>query len=618
MKLHWCLALAVVARVAADVAQAAAAAAASTVNFDAKMAEQAKNLHKFMPGPTGPGFKDKGMTKEAEFQQMGRFGIPDLNNPLAQDLTDLNFDTKIAGDKYVGVLFYAPQMAEYEFFALHWEKAAMELGENLKLYTSAEIEMARFDISEPEHQDIAEQYNIGRDKPEMLLFYNGTVLTPIRAGGGHAEIRQFVIAQTLPAVTELSTENEVKRWKRRKVFNNVNLKYLAFMDPAAGDDARAEFTAVANELKVRMQFGVVTSQALLTAAIGSAGSPDSNIYLIRDFDSPRVIAFPSLPFTAAHAMNLVHEYDMPLLTCLGDSDESRVRSFLQHPKPYRLLAFFKNEAAKEAASPHLEAVGRAFGSQVLVGYTVEDPEDAMNFDYQFWDVPNDKPAILIVHMRRDRKYLYAGDDAHTPEQLQAFVGNVLDGKVQPKLKSQEPPTPNNGLVRVLVTKSFAREVYEVPGRDTLVLLTRHDRHGPSNWFAHHVDKFAKVWRREKRLLIARMDMAQNDLLELNDTDWNSLPRLLYIPAGAKPGDLGTAVSQLYPTMEDLLQFVQTHQSTELTVDDKVWARVHAEDLELLRQHREAKAADEDIEHPADILKELEAEIQAMRPPKDEL
>ncbi|EQC29883.1 hypothetical protein SDRG_12427 [Saprolegnia diclina VS20] len=614
MKTTMLLGAALAACVALTGADVAAAATAASTSFDAKMAEQAKNLHKFMPGPTGPGFKDKGMTNQGDFEQMGRFGIPDLNNPTAEDLTDLNFDTAIAGDAYVAVLFYDPNMDDFEFVGLHWEKASMELQESGRSYTSASIRMARFDISEPEHGEIAELYRVDSDKPTMLLFKNGSVVQPIDARGGHTEIQAIILSATLPAVTHITSDAELKKWKRRKVFQHANIKFLAVTD----DDASlSSFEAVCREIKRRAPCGYVSDRLLLGAIDVDA---NARHFLVRDFDAPRVIPYLGTAFTAKDALDMVANYDMPLLTDLGDKDESRVRNFLSHPKTFRLLAFFKTEAAKAAATPHLEAVGNAFGRDLLVAYTVEDPEDAMNFDYHFWDVPSNEPAILVVHMRRDRKYLYAGADAHSANQMLTFVQNVLRGDVQPKLKSQAAPTPNNGAVRLLVTNSFAKEVWQAPHQDTLLLLTRSDRHGPSQWFTQQLDVFAKVWRREKRVLVARMDMQHNDLLELSDDELATLPKLLYISREAKrTKSLGAAIPQLYPTMDELRQFVQTHQSMDLAVDEKVWARVYADDLELLRQHREAQAANTDIEHPGDILKEIDAEIQAMQHmAKDEL
>ena len=75
----------------------------------------------FMPNPSGHGFDDQGLTKDAEFQpasQMGRFGIPDLANPVTKELTDLDFNYAMEGDKYLAVMFYSYVCLSWSFFFL--------------------------------------------------------------------------------------------------------------------------------------------------------------------------------------------------------------------------------------------------------------------------------------------------------------------------------------------------------------------------------------------------------------------------------------------------------------------------------------------------------------------
>ncbi|RQM28259.1 hypothetical protein B5M09_000572 [Aphanomyces astaci] len=591
----------------------AAAAAAAAANFEGKMADQAKNLHKFMPNPTGPGFRDKGMTGEAEFTQMDRFGIPDLNNPTAHELTDLNFDKAIEGEQYVAVLFYSPTMDEYDYYALHWEKASMELAENIKAFTTAKISMARLDISEPEHQDIALTYGISLSTPDMRLFFNSTHLTAITSPVSHQDIRQFIIAQTIPSVTQLVSDLELKKWKRRKVFNQANLKFLAH---ASNDDpdALSTFKSVASDLKAKVQFAYVTDLALFRSPSG-VDIPDAaanSIYLLRDFATPKIIPFPThdRPFSLDSVVSFIDGHNTPWLTNLADKDEHTVRLFLEHKKPFRALAFFKTNAMLVAATPALEALARDFHDDVLVAYTVEDPEDATNFDYQFWDVPSDKPALLVVHMKRDRKFLLSTDTAHDLTNMRTFVADVLAKRATAELKSQTPPTPNTGLVRVVVTNTWEDEVKANDKQDVLVLLTKGPSHPPSRWMLRHMERFAKVWRRDPRLLVATMDMTKNDLMELEDEAWTALPKLYFVPrthTGASPFDI--ELHAAYPTMEMLMEFVRTHQSHELVVDEKVWTRLHAEDKEALASHKAKMANGDDVHAPDDILKELEMELK---------
>ncbi|RHY35493.1 hypothetical protein DYB32_000034 [Aphanomyces invadans] len=577
------------------------------------MADHAKNLHKFMPNPTGPGFRDKGLTGDAEFAQMDRFGIPDLNNPTTHELTDLNFDKAIEGDKYVAVLFYAPSMEDYDFYALHWEKASMEMTEGIKSFTSATINMARLDISEPEHHDIAQTYDVSTTKPDMRLFFNGTQLTPITSPVSHHDIRQFIIAQTIPSVTHLTSDLELKKWRRRKVFNQANIKFLAHV---ANPDILSALKVVASELKAKVQFAYVTDLNLFrsTAGVDNEDAAAGGIYLLRDFASPKVVPFPSdRAFELDAVVSFIEDHNTPLLTNMADKDEYKVRLFLDHKKPYRALAFFKTNDALVAATPALEALAREFKDDILVAYTVEDPEDAMNFDYQFWDVPSNKPALLVVHMKRDRKFLLSSDTAHDLPNMRTLVADVLGKRAMAELKSQTPPTPNTGLVRVVVTKTWDDEVRKNRRQDVLVLLTKGNNHPPSRWMSRHLERFAKVWRREDKLLVATMDMTQNDLLELDDASWSNLPKLYYVRQHSQDA-FENELTVAYPTMENLMEFVQTHQSHPLTVDDKVWTRLNAEDKEALAKHKAKMAKGDDVEAPEDILKELEAELQTLQKP----
>jgi hypothetical protein len=101
--------------------------------------------------------------------------------------------------------------------------------------------------------------------------------------------------------------------------------------------------------------------------------------------------------------------------------------------------------------------------------------------------------------------------------------------------------------------------------------------------------------------MAQMDMSQNDLLDLSDEDLTALPRLYYISKQMKrkrdsdspyltgASRLSVYLPTLYPTMEDLMKFVKTHQSMELVLDEKVWLRLQSEDKEWLARHKTANS-----------------------------
>ena len=81
-------------------------------------------------------------------------------------------------------------MKNYNDFALHWEKVSMELADQVQMFTSANITIARFDIAEPEHTEIVKKYNIDMNNPTFKIFHNGSFSAEINTGLSHTDMRQ--------------------------------------------------------------------------------------------------------------------------------------------------------------------------------------------------------------------------------------------------------------------------------------------------------------------------------------------------------------------------------------------------------------------------------------------
>jgi hypothetical protein len=66
---------------------------------------------------------------------------------------------------------------------------------------------------------------------------------------------------------------------------------------------------------------------------------------------------------------------------------------------------------------------------------------------------------VVEDRASNRNFVYtAGEEGMTADSLYAHFQAFLDGQLQPNLKSQEPPTDNDGVVRVIVGKTFEAEV----------------------------------------------------------------------------------------------------------------------------------------------------------------
>ena len=574
-----------------------------------KMAKDNKDFSKFMPKPTGHGFDDAGMTRGAAFDegaQMNRFGIPDLKNPITKELTDLDFEFAMHQNEYLAVLFYEEKMSEYEYAALHWEKASMEMNQILKVYTTANITMARFDIAEPEHKDIALLYKVA-DRPIMKMFYQGKFLVDVTCPVQHHEIRQFIVAQTIPPVEELETKESLMKWKRRKQINQSNLKFLAFFNE---DDSKMKaFIELGKRLRSKIQFARVKDEKLFTLATKVEGDVTSGqVMFFRDFDTPSQIPYTS-DLKIASLIQFVRQYNMPLLTNMGDDQEFRVRDFMEHPAPWRLIAFFKSDEQMEAHRSGLETIANELHDPARVAFSVEAKEDGINFDYSFWEIDGKQPTVIYYHVIKDRKYVWSNPDALTLDSMRSFMAAIKDGSITPQLKSQVEPAVNSGPVRILTTTTYVRDVYEKNTQDTMVLFYMPGQRN-SDWMLSQVTKFAKVWRREKRFSIAGVDCTQNDIISVDPAVY---PTLYFVSASNKTNGILTTELSLpskirYPDAQQLMTFVRSATTfDDLKQDDKIWNILVEEDRKvyenLAKKEEEMKSNDDAVEEELKVEEE---------------
>merc|ERR1711937_297984 len=130
-----------------------------------------------------------------------------------------------------------------------------------------------------------------------------------------------------------------------------------------------------------------------------------------------------------------------------------------------------------------------------------------------------------------KKYQYPGKvEEITVESVGTFVQDVLDGKLKPHLKSDEPPATQDGPVTVIVGKEFEKIALD-PTKDVLVKF-----YAP---WCGHCKKLAPIWDKlgeeyaaVEDLVIAKFDATTN---EADGVEVQSYPTLTFYPKDNKAG-----------------------------------------------------------------------------------
>jgi len=137
-------------------------------------------------------------------------------------------------------------------------------------------------------------------------------------------------------------------------------------------------------------------------------------------------------------------------------------------------------------------------------------------------------AILPADMKKFASDVKAAD--LTVDNIGAFIDDAVGGKLSPHLKSEEPPTPNDGPVTIVVGKTF-EELVRDPSKDVFVKY-----YAP---WCGHCKKLAPIWEElaegyasEPNLTIAKFDSTAN---EAEGVEVRGYPTLIFYPKGNKAG-----------------------------------------------------------------------------------
>jgi len=177
------------------------------------------------------------------------------------------------------------------------------------------------------------------------------------------------------------------------------------------------------------------------------------------------------------------------------------------------------------------------------------------------------PAIAVQKKAGDKKkYVYQGE--MTAALISAFIADVDDGKIEPKLKTEAEPASNDDAVKIVVGSTMQRELFT---SDKDVLL---EVYAP--WCGHckklepEYVKLAKKIKKEELndlLTIAKIDGTANDS-PIDSIEWSGFPSIFFVKAN-------TAEPITYDgerTAKGLWKYIKKHASQATEIRDRLEKR----------------------------------------------
>merc|ERR1712156_529376 len=400
-----------------------------------------------------------------------------------------NFDEVIEGNEFVLVEFYAPWCGHCKALAPEYAKAAGIIAEK-----ESKIVLAKVDATE--EGAVAEKFEV-RGYPTLKFFRNGKAT---EYGGGRTAntIVSWLEKKTGPPAKTLASVEDAKAYADGK-----SVAIIGFFKDETTDAAKA-FLAAAGMMD-DFEFGITGDDAVFK----EYGIEGETVLLLKDFDDGKAILSEGI--TEEAVTKFVSSESLPLV--IDFNHETAQKIFSGEIKSH-LLVFSSAKADSHADTlAMLKEIATANKGKMLFVTINTDEEDHKRI-LEFFAIKEDElPTFRAIKLGEDMAKFKPDNDAIESDNIKAFVGDFLDGKLKQHLMSEDVPEDwDKEPVKVLVGKNF-HEVAMNKDKDVLV-----EFYAP--WCGHCKqlapiwDKLGEKYKDSETVVIAKMDSTANELEEV--------------------------------------------------------------------------------------------------------
>jgi len=420
-------------------------------------------------------------------------------------LTNENFDEAVGLHTQMLVEFYAPWCGHCKALEPEYAKAA----EMLKKEGST-IRLAKVDATV--HKELGDKYEV-RGFPTIKFLNEGKTLE-FTAGRKAEDIVTWLKKKTGPAAVTVTAESLAALAAENDV---VVCGFFADEESA--------------EAKVFKELAADTDDLIfaITAAADVAKAQEvemGSVLLLKKFDEGRnVIA--SAGKTKEELKAFVASNQLPLV--IEFTQDSAQKIFGGDIKKHSLLFVSKSAADfEEKLAEYKKAAGSHKGAVLFIYIDIDDDDNQRILEFfglTHSAEKSDCPTFRVIQLGDDMTKFKPEDATISAENVNAFVTDVVAGKIKPHLMTEEVPEDWDAQpVKVLVGKNF-QEVAMSAEKNVFV-----EFYAP---WCGHCKQLAPIWdelgalyKDHADIVVAKMDATAN---ELEDVKVQSFPTIKYFP-----------------------------------------------------------------------------------------
>ncbi|KAA0722548.1 Protein disulfide-isomerase [Triplophysa tibetana] len=426
-------------------------------------------------------------------------------------LHSVNFDRALNENKYLLVEFYAPWCGHCRSL----EPIYAEVAEQLKK-ESSDIRLAKVEATD--ERELAKEFNID-GFPTIKFFKDGnrqsvTDFTGKRTVKG---IRRWLERHTGPSATVLSDVKSAK-----ELLDSNDVVVVGFFQDLEGEEAKMFYDVTLTIVDIN--FGMTSNPELFKKYDVKGDS----VVLFKKFDDKRadMLLSKDEKLDKDDLISFINSNRVELVITFNEENGENI--FGSKIRKHFILFINSSVESHNALLEDFRAVASEFKDKVLF-IKLDISSDKVNHVLQYFSLSEkDVPITRLINTETVMKYAMNGTVINK-DTLRTFCQGVLDGTVQPHLKSQEIPEDwDKNPVKVLVGKNFAEVAFD-DSKNVFV-----EFYAP---WCGHCKELAPIWdelgekyKEHENIIIAKMDATEN---EVEEVSVQGFPMFKYFPAVAE-------------------------------------------------------------------------------------
>ncbi|XP_029643538.1 protein disulfide-isomerase A3 [Octopus sinensis] len=431
------------------------------------------------------------------------------------DLKDSNFKNKVADHDIILVEFFAPWCGHCKRLAPEYDKAASVLKNN-----DPPVPLAKVDCTA--ESNTCQEYGVS-GYPTLKIFRKGEFSEEYNGPREADGIVKYMKSKAGPSSKTLYTTEDAE-----KITSSQDFAVVGFF--SSESEMSKTFQKVADSLSSEFKFAHTFESSILDEygfkdAIVMFQPPrlhskfeESKIKYSGDLSTTSIkewVKETSIGLCGHRVQDNVNDFKKPLVVAFYAVD---------YVKNSKGTNYWRNRVMKVAKKFKEAGKDVTFAISNRFDFSYEVSE------FGAGELPSEKP-IVTLRDSKDRKFVMK--EEFSMDNLESFVNDFLDDKLQPYLKSESVPSDNSAPVKVVVAKNFD-EIVNDKSKDVLI-----EYYAP--WCGHckslepKYTELAELLADESEITIAKMDATANDVSKPYEV--SGFPTIYFAPKDSKDAPL---------------------------------------------------------------------------------